>query len=173
MKGYIQRVGDPPNTTSIWVTISLGRALPCVSSNLPGTFGLRFPGRPGGEQPPAQLGFAPAWSCSRWGLPGRGITTNAGGLLHRLFTIAIKDGSLFLWPDPVGYPISRPPHPGCYPAPCSLECGLSSILHKAKSRSPDPPEGNLMITVSPPCVNSQYFLNNLPKEDTIWYNSIH
>lgn len=89
MEGYIQRVKDPLKTAPICVTISLGRALPRVSSNLPGAFGLQFPGNPGGEQPPAQLGLAPAWSCSRRGLPGRGITTNAGGLLHRLFTFAI------------------------------------------------------------------------------------
>jgi hypothetical protein len=31
--------------------------------------------------------FAPAWSCSRWGLPGRRIAASAGGLLHRRFTL--------------------------------------------------------------------------------------
>ena len=31
------------------------------------------------------------------------IAADAGGLLHRLFTLALA-GSLFLWPDPAGFP---------------------------------------------------------------------
>ena len=68
------------------------------------------------------------------------ITANAGGLLHHLFTIT----SLTL-PLPVGegfgvrglfvsvalfrqvHASRRFPRPGCYPTPCSMECGLSSI----------------------------------------------
>ena len=32
--------------------------------------------------------LAPAWPCSGWGLPGRGIAADAGGLLHLRFTLA-------------------------------------------------------------------------------------
>jgi hypothetical protein len=47
------------------------------------------------------------------------IAADPGGLLHHLFTLAPK-GGLFLWPSP------RITPPGCYPAPCSMERGLSS-----------------------------------------------
>src|SRR5512134_2126975 len=71
------------------------------------------------------------------------ITADAGGLLHHLFTIT------YLTP-PFGHPSPsgrgdggeglfvsvalirqvsssrRVPRPGCYPTPCSMECGLSS-----------------------------------------------
>src|SRR6185503_9755440 len=61
------------------------------------------------------------------------ITTDAGGLLHHLFTLT---------PPTLARGRSRPvsvalvrqvsssrrvPRPGCYPTPCSMECGLSSI----------------------------------------------
>jgi len=38
-----------------------------------------------------------AWPCSNRGLPGRGITANAGGLLHHLFTLTLA-GGMSLWP---------------------------------------------------------------------------
>jgi hypothetical protein len=57
------------------------------------------------------------------------ITANAGGLLHHLFTITAPEGRLF-----VSVALFRQvrasrrlPRPGCYPTPCSMECGLSSI----------------------------------------------
>ena len=51
------------------------------------------------------------------------ITANAGGLLHHLFTITTQKGWLF-----VSVALSGGfPRPGCYPTPCSMECGLSSI----------------------------------------------
>lgn len=53
--------------------------------------------------PPSEEGFASAWLCSHWGLPGRCITANAGGLLNHHFTLALA-GGMFLWPDPAGYP---------------------------------------------------------------------
>jgi hypothetical protein len=42
-----------------------------------------------------------------------------------------KIGGMFLWPDPAGNRSAAillliAPHPGHYPASCSLECGLSS-----------------------------------------------
>ena len=59
------------------------------------------------------------------------ITADAGGLLHHLFTITLH-------PKVEGLFVSvalfrqvrasrRLPRPGCYPTPCSMECGLSSI----------------------------------------------
>ena len=68
------------------------------------------------------------------------ITACAGGLLHHLFTITPSShagvrGCLFLWPlsgrlrfSACSHPLGmRFPRPGCYPTPCSMECGLSSI----------------------------------------------
>jgi len=55
------------------------------------------------------------------------ITTDAGGLLHHLFTITAK--RLFVSVALIRQVNSsrRGPRPGCYPTPCSVECGLSSI----------------------------------------------
>jgi len=64
------------------MTISLGRTLPYDSSSLPGARGDRADPRVYATR------FAPTWPCSRWGLPGRRVTTNAGSLLHYLFTLA-------------------------------------------------------------------------------------
>jgi len=57
------------------------------------------------------------------------ITARAGGLLHHLFTITPRNrGAVFFCgPFPAGSRLSAVPRPGCYPTPCSLECGLSSI----------------------------------------------
>ncbi len=60
-------------------------------SRLPVTRQLQQPTRNSAETsslPPSVEGFVPAWPCSQWGLPGRDITTHAGGLLHRRFTLA-------------------------------------------------------------------------------------
>jgi hypothetical protein len=59
------------------------------------------------------------------------ITADAGGLLHHLFTITLhlKVEGLFvsvaLFRQVCAF--RRLPRPGCYPTPCSMECGLSSI----------------------------------------------
>lgn len=70
------------------------------------------------------------------------ITTDAGGLLHHLFTITPLtrsplpmgegrrgEGWLFVSVALIRQVSSsrRVPRPGCYPTPCSMECGLSSI----------------------------------------------
>ena len=74
------------------------------------------------------LGLAPGGGC-----PSAGIAARAGGLLHHHFTLtkawlsrselrpSLEFGGMFLWPDPAGFPA-----PGVSPAPCSVECGLSS-----------------------------------------------
>src|SRR5262245_13692496 len=61
------------------------------------------------------------------------ITTDAGGLLHHLFTLTPPPRRG--WRSrPVSVALIRQvsssrrvPRPGCYPTPCSMECGLSSI----------------------------------------------
>lgn len=60
------------------------------------------------------------------------ITANAGGLLHHLFTITLIPCGvswLFVSVALVRQVSSsrRVPRPGCYPTPCSVECGLSSV----------------------------------------------
>ena len=60
------------------------------------------------------------------------ITADAGGLLHHLFTITLTSCEvnwLFVSVALVRQVSSsrRVPRPGCYPTPCSMECGLSSI----------------------------------------------
>src|SRR5512141_1880790 len=57
------------------------------------------------------------------------ITADAGGLLHHLFTItpAILPGlSVSVALVRQVSSSRRVPRPGCYPTPCSVECGLSS-----------------------------------------------
>lgn len=56
------------------------------------------------------------------------ITANAGGLLRHLFTITSRNARLFVSVALFRQvrSLRRLPRPGCYPTPCSLECGLSS-----------------------------------------------
>jgi len=66
------------------------------------------------------LGLAPGGGC----LAAR-VTTSAGGLLHHLFTIT---GAAWAAPA-VCFSVAlfrRVTPPGCYPAPCPVEPGLSS-----------------------------------------------
>ncbi len=89
------------------------------------------------------------------------ITANAGGLLHRLFTLTLTlplsrkrrrvrgEGDLFLWPCS-----GRLPRPGVSPASCSLERGLSSILRRSVGpRSPGQPKDRSIILSICPGVN--------------------
>ena len=60
------------------------------------------------------------------------ITADAGGLLHHVFTITLTPYGvswLFVSVALVRQVSSsrRVPRPGCYPTPCSVECGLSSV----------------------------------------------
>jgi hypothetical protein len=76
----------------------------------------------------------PQTTSSLLGLaPGGGylathITARAGGLLHHLFTLTTPCGVAvcFCGPFRQVHASQRFPRPGCYPTPCSLECGLSS-----------------------------------------------
>jgi hypothetical protein len=90
--------------------------------------------------PPSADGFVPAWSCSRRGLPGhphycRCRWSFTPPFHHHLPLPALPNwggrGGVWLF---VSVALIRQvsssrrvPRPGCYPTPCSMECGLSSI----------------------------------------------
>ena len=89
--------------------------------------------------------FVPAWSCSRRGLPGhphycRCRWSFTPPFHHHRPHLALRaplsqwergwgEGWLFVSVALVRQVRSsrKLPRPGCYPTPCSLECGLSSI----------------------------------------------
>jgi len=77
------------------------------------------------------LGLAPGW-----GYLAARITADAGGLLHRLFTMtALRRLSVSVVLS------GKLPRPGVSPVPCSVECGLSSTLRQsAKPRPSSRPE---------------------------------
>jgi hypothetical protein len=68
---------------------------------------------------------------------------------------------------------ARLPPPGCYPAPCPVECGLSSELnsHEFDQRSPDQPGKTIILSLTYG-VNgqSQVTLNHSFCSDGSWYN---
>ena len=83
--------------------------------------------------PPSADGFVPTWSCSRRGLPGHLHYCKCRWSFtppfhhHRVTSCEVR-GCLFLWPSSGRLtPHGGVPRPGCYPTPCSMECGLSSI----------------------------------------------
>ena len=65
--------------------------------------------------------LVPAWPCSWRGLPGCGHCCPHRWSLTPPFQPYYLRSGMFLWPDPAGCPA-----PGVSPAPCSVECGLSS-----------------------------------------------
>ena len=63
------------------------------------------------------------------------ITARAGGLLHHLFTLTVSCETAVCFCGPIRQVY---PHPGCYPTPCSMECGLSSTqLKQSRDRPTD------------------------------------
>ena len=120
---------------SICAVISLGNASPHCS--MQPTRGWPFPqkGKAHAETsslPSSTDDFAPAWPCSRRGLPGhlhygRCRWSLTPPFHHHHFTQ--KDGRAvcFCGPYPAGSRLSAVSRPGCYPTSCSMECGLSSI----------------------------------------------
>jgi len=82
--------------------------------------------------PPSADGFVSTWSCSRRGLPGhphycRCRWSFTPPFHHHLLTRE-RWGRLSVSVALVRQVSSsrRVPRPGCYPTPCSMECGLSS-----------------------------------------------
>ena len=92
-----------------------------------------YPEFEGSEPLPVPKDFTPAWPCSRWGMPGRRHCCRRRWSLtppfHPCPPVEGPRGSqrnprpaggCFLWPCPRVTPSGR------YPAPCSVERGLSS-----------------------------------------------
>jgi hypothetical protein len=80
-----------------------------------------------------QRRFAPAWPCSRRGLPGHLHYCKCRWSLtppfHHHCIIPKNEAAVcFCGPFPASLRLSAVPRPGCSPTPCSMECGLSSIL---------------------------------------------
>lgn len=122
-----------------WAIISLGGLLPACSSSLPGTQEKRAASRS------REASFIPAWPCSKWGLPGRGITTSAGGLLPHRFTLTSCEAVCFCGPV---RQISPPRG-----LPGILLFGVRTFLDRApaRPRSPDQPEDVYLTFNRPAC----------------------
>jgi len=100
----------------------------------------------GSEQPPAHAcggAHSHTWPCSRWGLPGRSCRHAAGGLLRHLFTLTCpahaEQAVCFCGPSP------RVAPPGHYPAPRSVELGLSSPCQRCTGRGRPAPLGKSIL----------------------------
>ncbi len=114
-------MGIPCGTASRRTTISLGCASPRSSSSLPGARGKRAASRP----PEGRL--HPCLTLLRMGVTWPRHYCRRRWSLTPPFQPYRFPGGMFLWPDPAGSPLARFPRSGCYPASCSVECGLSSI----------------------------------------------
>lgn len=137
---------------------SARRAIICLHPASPqGSSGL--PDAQGRRAAPALMGFASAWPCSRWGLPGRRHCCRRRWSLTPPFhpdrlerrsslRSSVQPGGLFLWPCP------RVSPPGSCPASCSVERGLSSGSVR-RPRSPDRPSHQFMIPFTNPNVNER------------------
>jgi hypothetical protein len=82
--------------------------------------------------PPSADGFVPTWSCSWRGLPGhphycRCRWSFTPPFHHHPHSLGVS--WLFVSVALIRQVSSsrRVPRPGCYPTPCSMECGLSSV----------------------------------------------
>jgi len=126
--------------TSWAATISLGRRLPAVSCGLPASLEASSPRRTHANGGSAH---SHTWPCSRWGLPGRSCHHAAGGLLRHLFTLACpahaERAVCFCGPSP------RVAPPGHYPAPRSVELGLSSPCQRCAGRGRPAPLGKSIL----------------------------
>ena len=123
--------------------IHLGPASPPGSSSLPGARTERAAPRPC----LALLRMGVAWPAPLLAPPVVSYTTVSPWPRTRI------RGGLFLWPCP------RVSPPGCYPAPCPVERGLSSdcpslSLRTARDRPADPPAA-FILSSGPSSVNSR------------------
>ena len=133
---------------SAWMVISLDGASPRRSSGLPGTYHPRRGRTTRAASRPclALLLAGVAWPPALLRTPV--VSYTAFSLLPSLFPPLPRAGeglgvraTCFCGPAPAGFPTRGFPRPGCYPAPCSLECGLSSIPRsRAKPRPSGQPE---------------------------------
>ncbi|GAP07803.1 hypothetical protein ATHL_02691 [Anaerolinea thermolimosa] len=105
-----------------WAVISLGHRSPGGSSGLPGTLG-RAALTPKGW---SLLGLAPGGGCLAGALLRSPVVsyTTISPLPHpRRYVSVALSGTLR--------------RPGCYPAPCPVERGLSSTLYQGRDRPTD------------------------------------
>ena len=111
--------------------------MPAASCDLP-----EDPGPPEGGPPAEHPQGPPIWSCSGRGLPNRRVTP---ALVSSCLTIspllALGRAVCFCGT------FHRVTPPGCYPAPCPVESGLSSRLRRATTR---PPLAQDQFTPPPP-----------------------
>jgi len=98
-------------------TICLGQALLPGSCGLPGTWRAGHP--------------VPARPCSRWGLPSRPVTRDAGGLLHHRFTLACGPEDPSAVCSLLHFPSGRP----AWVLPSTVPCGVRTFLDAGASRS--------------------------------------
>ena len=99
----------------------------------------------GDEPSPAPKGSASAWPCSGWGLPGRGIAADAGGLLHHRFTLAAGSTTaacrrrLFSVARSAGFPARG--------LPGTLLCGARTFLRPLRpcDRPANLPSGSILL----------------------------
>jgi hypothetical protein len=109
------------------MTISLGCELPHTSCGLPEVVNLAI--QVAGSYHP--MGLPLLDLAPDGGYLAVDIAAHAGGLLHHLFTltchhpVALRSVSVAR--------SGRLPRPGSYPAPCPMECGLSSIVFLPRS----------------------------------------
>ena len=127
--------------TSRVATISLGRRLPAVSCGLPASLEASSPRRTHAYGGSAR---SHTWPCSRWGLPGRSCHHAAGGLLHHLFTLTRP--TFAEWAVCFCGPSPRVTPPGHYPAPRSVELGLSSPCSRCSRARPPGPLGQVYLS---------------------------
>ena len=119
-RGPIRRVLYP-SASGRTVAIYLGPLLPAGSSGLPEDGA--------GRSSPTNRRCPPIWPCSGWGLPNAPITEGAGALLPHHFTLTADRPDESRRPSAVCFcgTFRRVAPPGCYPAPCPVELGRSSL----------------------------------------------
>ena len=132
-----QRICKPGSVRgrSPWTIIPLGLPLPTISSNQPAQ---RKEPVPAPRPKSLLVARAPIWSCSRWGLPCRFGYPSRGALLPHPFTLACDAPKGAHRRSALCGTVPGVTPAGCYPAPRSVEPGLSSPTRVAAiARSSD------------------------------------
>ncbi len=123
---------------------------------LPPRLDAAYPGLEGcGPHPGRETAFAPAWPCSRRGLPGRdGYPSRRWALTPPFHPCPRRRVRVGRWRF-VSVALSEGlPPPGGYPAPCPMECGLSSTAIGCRDHPADPGSSMLILRRFGAVVNS-------------------